>query len=863
MNQQLQPPKWAKAFLHWFCSPDLIEDVSGDLDELYQNQAAKSNSRANRFYVQQVLFLFRPGIIRSLETQKLNTAMFNNYLKIALRNATRYKGHTALNVLGLLVGIASSLMILMWIYDEVTIDKFHSKGDQIHQLWRNMKQSNGMISTSSSQPKPLADLIREEYPEVESVTQVSWEFSMQFKKGDKSSSESGRFVTDNFFNTFSFVILAGDTETPLTDLGGVSISETMARKFYPENFQLALGESFRIDDEYDVIVTSIFSDPGNQSSLQFDWLINAESFFAYNDWVENWGNGSFGIYITIPDDNQVNAVADRVYNEINDHTRDNQMAGDETVVIQRFNESYLYSNFDNGVISGGRIDYVNILLIIAIFTLIIACINFMNLATARSGRRGKEIGIRKVMGAKRSGLRTQFYFESGLITVIAVGLSIGSVYLLLPWFNQLVNKELGYLFGKMELWMAIFSITLIVALLSGSYPALLLSKFEIVDAIKGSIKQSAFTSRLRKGLVVFQFAVSTLLIIGTVVIYQQISYALNKDLGLNKDNMVLVNLNGNLSQKFETYKTELLRIPEVSSVSGASGNPVYYGRSTSSASWDGKDPSTGYEINVILTDDKFFQTMQMEIISGRAFEDQSRDSTNFIINEVAASLIGYDNPIGKNLSFWGIDGKIVGVVKNFHMRNMYSPIAPLILTCIDYSMLNTALIRIDGDVSNALMGIEKVTKSLNSGAEYQYEFMEQTVAEAYENEVTVRTLASAFSGISILISCLGLFGLASYAAEQRSREIGVRKVHGATVFQILFLLSKDYSKLIAIAFLVAIPFAYFVALDWLANFEYRTDLKIWVFVMAGLTTFFIGVSTILLKSYQAASINPSKVLKEE
>jgi len=862
------PPRLPLKLLKWFCRPELIEDVEGDLSELYAMRCEQSKTKARLLFSMEVLLLFRPGIIRNLSIQQGQNqfAMISNYLKIAIRNALRYKGYTALNLLGLVVGIASSMLILMWIDDEVSVNKFHAKGDQIYQLFRNMNQSGGMVNTTPTLPKPVGDLLKNDYSEVEDVVYVSWPMELRIDHEENTLEEQGHFVSPEFFQMFSFELTVGDKNNVLQELDHILISESMAEKLFGAGWKTeAPGQIIKVDESNDVIIDGIFKDVGSNSTVQFDWLLNAQAFFARNDWVENWGNGSFSIVVTIPDETKVATVAERLFPEIRNHTENNPAAGDEDIILQKFSETYLYSKFENGVIAGGRIDFVRIMAVVSLFVLIVACINFMNLTTARSSRRAKEIGLRKVMGAERKGIRMQFYMEAMMLVGFAVILSVGVVLLALPYFNNLVDKSLALQFDQLKTWYFLGGLTLVVGTLSGSYPALLLSSMNVISSIKGGIvKQSGFVAIFRKGLVVFQFALSTLLINGTSVIYKQMDFVLNKDLGLDKDNLLAVRLDGDLRDRIETYKTELMTLPEVTHVSGASGNPLDYGRSTSSASWEGKDPSEGYEVNVLLTDEKFIETSGMEILAGRDFAEQLQDSTNFLINEVAAGLMGFDDPIGKKLSFWGINGKIVGVVKNFHMSNLYEPIAPLIITCISPStQSNVALIRIDGPASKVVPAIEEVTKTLNPAIEFEYEFIDQAYAEAYQSERTMSTLANIFAGISIFISSLGLLGLASYSAEQRSREIGVRKVHGASVSQILMLLSGTYSKLMVIAFLLAIPVGYYVSDGWLSNFEFRTSLSPMVFIVAGIITFGIGVLTVTAKSYQAATVNPVKSLKQE
>jgi putative ABC transport system permease protein len=866
------PPKFPLKLLRWFCDPNLVEDVEGDVIELFHDRSEIDKSKARVSFYVDVLLLFRPGIIKNFQILNniINFSMVKNFLKIAFRNAIRYKGYTLLNLLGLVVGIVSSILIILWVNDEVGIDKFHTDGNQIHQLFRNMKQSNGVVETTTSIPKPAADLIKAEYPDVKDVAAFSWEMTMQITYDDKATKEKGRFATPSFLNMFSFPFIAGDEGTALNDLNSIVISQSVAEKHFGKNWKNeSIGKIIKVEDVYDassvndVVVTGVFEDIGDNSTLKFDWLQPAQTFYNANEWVDDWGNGSFGVYITIPFDSDVNVISQRMLEEINTHTIDNDKAGDEQLIMQQFEDTYLYSNFDNGVIAGGRITYVRIMTVVALLILFVACINFMNLTTARANRRVKEIGLRKVMGAQKQGIRVQFFLEAFLFTAISVILSLVIVMMLLPFFNELVGKSLFVDFYSIHTWYFLIGITLIVGLLSGSYPAILLPAFNIIQSLKGGVKQSVFASYFRKSLVIFQFAISMLLIIGTAVIYKQINYVMNKDLGLDKENLVAISMKGDLPTRLKTYKTELARVPGVKEITTVSGSPINYGRSTSSANWEGKDPAEGYEVNVIITDEDFIETMGMKMISGRDFMEQATDSTNFIINEVAAELMGFEDPIGKKLSFWGIDGTITGVVKNFHMQNLYKPIAPLIITCIDPSMSYLALVRINGDSGDILPSIEKVTKTMSPSFDFEYEFIDQAYEESYAKEKTVNALVNIFAIIAIFISCLGIYGLASYSAEQRSREIGVRKVHGSSVQQILFLLSKDYAKLMILAFVLAIPFGYYITQNWLNNFEFRTSLDPIIFLLAGISVFLIGIITVAAKSYSVATVNPVNSLKEE
>jgi len=789
--------------------------------------------------------------------------MLKNFLKLAIRGALRYKGYTTLNLLGLMVGIASSTLILLWVHDETSMDQFHENRENIFQVFRNMKQSGGEVSTTFSIPKPMADLMKNEYSEVDQVSQISWEIDMDIALGDKHSTEQGLFATPNFLTLFSFELLEGDKESVLDELGSIVISRQIAEKYFGSAWrEKALGSMIEIDGEREAQISAVFENPGSKSSLQFDWLLPAEYFFNRNRWVNDWGNGSFRIYFSLHATDQIAAVKARMHDEIMTHAAGQDNTGEEYLIAQQFSKHYLYSNFDKGEINGGRIDYVNILFIVALFIIIIAAINFMNLATARSGRRSKEIGLRKVMGAHKGSISVQFFFESILLASLATLCAVLIVWLALPYFNELASKQLMLDFSQPITWYFLVGIALSVGVLSGLYPAVLLPTFDILKAMKGPVKQSLGVAYIRKGLVAFQFGISTLLIIGTGIIFTQLDYILNKDLGLDKENVVQIRLGRDFGERLQTYRSELQKIPEVKAMTAASGNPLSYGRSTSSARWEGMS-AEGYEINVILTDEYFTGTMGMEVLQGRDFDDQLSDSTNFLINEVMANLMGFDDPLNKRLSFWGINGNVVGVVKNFHMSNMRESIAPLIITCIDPGLTDRALIRLQGDPNKALKAIESITLNLNESQDFNYEFLDESYAETFQSEATLSALVRIFAGISIFLSCLGLLGLSSFTAEQRSKEVGIRKVHGASISHLVLLLSKDYSRLMILAFVIAAPIGYFYAQHWLNNFEFRTTISPSLFFLAGFSVFLVGALTVGAKSYQAARANPVKTLKDE
>ena len=863
-KKKIAPPEYAQRFLRWFCDPFLLEDVEGDLNELFYTRATEDPRHAKRQYTRDVLLLFRPGIIKNFQIQFNHHYMYKNYIITALRSAKRYKGHTFLNLLSLIIGIASCILILLWIQDERSIDKFHENDDRLYRVWRNMHQGSGEIRTTGGIPQPLAVTLEDEYPEVDKVGLIGWDVDMLFRKDKLVAYETGKYASPELFEMFSFPFILGDQSTALEDVTSIVISEDLALKYFGNNWKNSgqvIGQTLTIGGaQRGFKVMGVFENPGPKSSFTFDWIISAQEYIQRNDWVTSWFNGGFSIAFTLRPDGDIEALRTKIYQEINENT---DYDADERVVVHKFSDNYLYGTFENGIPVTGRIQYVRILFIVAIFILFIACINFMNLATARSSRRSKEVGVRKVLGAQRGALRHQFFIESYVLSFIAIACSVVVVYLSLPFFNNVVEKSLSLDLTDPKALAGLGILMLVTGTLSGVYPALLLPSFKITSSLKGIAKLPGSGVRMREGLVVFQFALSMILIIGTLMVSRQMDYILNKNLGLDKENMVFVEMSRQLTGQMELYKNELQKIPEVSAVTSTSGNPIDYGRSTGSADWAGKDPNETVEMNVLSVDVDFINTMGAEILSGRNFsEELATDTSNYLINEVTANIMGFEDPVNQNLSIWGMEGKVVGVVKNFHMSTMYEPIAPLVIR-YDPSSTFVTYIRTQGDVQQALLSIEKVTQELNPGFPFVYEFMDRDYASAYRSEMTLSTISKIFAIISIFIACLGLFGLSSFSAEQRSREIGIRKVYGASVSRIVTMLSWGYTKLVIVAFVLASPVAYYFLNDWLNNFVFRTDLNLTVFLIAGVVTLIIGGLTVGIKSWQAAVINPINTLRSD
>lgn len=867
MNRQTRPPLLPLRFFRWYCHPDYQEDIEGDLRERFEKKARERGLIAAKWgFFTDVLRLFRPGIIRSLQTNyRLNHYdMFRNYIKTAFRVSLKQKAYTFINITGLTVGFMSSLLILLWVRDEVQYDRFHENDSQIYQIMKNLHYPDNKIVTGVHTQHPLAEVLENNYPEVKQAVLVSWQQTELFHYDEKYFKESGYYVSPGFLKVFSFPFIAGNPDTSLDELHGVVISENLAKKYFGPDWRAtnkAMGQTIRIGNRDDFKVTGVFKDPPSNSSFQFDFLIAIEDFLQQNKrLIGSWGHNMLRTYVQLREGADPDQLNEKISNVINE----NRGFGDDLIFLQRFSERYLYGNYTNGKVSGGRIQYVRIFSAVAPLILIIASINFMNLATARSTARTKEIGMRKVMGAKKGSLRAQFMVESTVITFIAMLLSLVLVHWLLPSFNELTGKAINIDYLSTQYWLLALGVVVFTGTLSGSYPALFLSNFKIIGILKGGLKHTYSAITFRKGLVVFQFMLSIFLIIATITVYNQINYIQNKNLGLDREDLLYMDLEEGTKKQFAAVKEKLLQMPGIASVAASGHNPLYVQNSTNDVRWKGKREDDKIEFNIVLAHHDFLETMKMELKQGRNYSpDITNDLNNSIINEAAAKAMGMDSPLGEDLAFWGREGRIIGVVKDFHFKSMYSPIEPLIIR-LDFEHTTELFIRTEeGQTAEALASLEEVHKEFNPGHPFEYRFMDQQFDQMYRSEIVVGKLANYFALLAILVSCLGLFGLVSFTADQRTKEIGIRKVMGATVTNLVALLSGEYGKLIIISFILAIPLAHYFTYNWLKDFEYRIDLSPWFFILGGLATLFIAAITVSIKSLRTALINPVDSLRNE
>jgi len=859
------PPKLAQRFLLWFLSEELAEEVIGDLEEKYNN-TLKSNTttRAKLNYWYQVINYLRPFALKNYRSNSNNYAMFRNYFKIGFRNLIKYKSFSAINILGLSLGFLCSLLIYLWIQDEVEMDAFHANLDRIYTVTSREYRGSELSYTGYDTPGRLGKELEQVFPEVQFGCNISWKEYHTFSTDkDKRVKLGGYYAEEGFFQIFSYPLLSGRRDTALKSPNSIAISRKMAELLFG-NAESALDQGIKFENDQEFKITAVFEDLGTNVSDKFDYIINWNFFAKRNKWIENWHNSGPNTYIMLVEGASANGLKPKIRGFIKSYdakyTEVNRMELD----LQPYEDKYLYSKFENGQVAGGRIESVRLFGWVAVFILLIASINFMNLSTARSLRRAKEIGVRKVNGAKRISLIYQFLFEALIISTIAILLSILVTTLVLPVFNSLTDKLLSVPFSNWNFWMALFGLNLITALLSGSYPAFLLSSYKPVRILKQGLKNEAYSTILRKGLVVFQFALATIFIVGMLTVSEQMKFIQNKNLGYQKDHLLYVPLVGNVAKNFETFKNKARQMTGIQSVSQMSNRFVKLENTTSGVDWIGKDPDAKAVFTTNAVGYDFTKTMKVNMIRGRDFSRNHADSSNYIINESAMKLIGYDDPIGKPITFNGSDGTIIGVIKDFHFNSLHIPIEPIILRFKKWNGGGMAVVRIDPDhTTSAIDHLERLHKELNPEFIFSYQFVEDEIGALYSSERVVKKLAGYFAFLAIFISCLGLLGLVMFTVEQRTKEVGIRKVLGAGVVQIATLLTKDFVKLVLISIIISIPFAHVAMESWLTGFEYRIDIKWWVFALAGIGSLIIALATVVVQSIKASFINPVDSIRNE
>ena len=776
----------------------------------------------------------------------------------------RNRTFSLINILGLALGMTGSLLIFLWIRDELNKDNYHANGPSLYYVMER-QFSDGKVEAGWKTPGVLPQALKKEFPEVVHAAGFTpWDAHLVFAVGDKTAKEVGHWAGADWFKMFSVPLLAGTPQTALNSPISVAISRKLAETYFGSP-ATAVGKSIRIENTKDYQVTAVFENLPDASSETYDFLLNWEDGFVHHSWMKEWGNNGPQTRIQLRPDANVANVEAKLGPFLKKYNKGLNANFDIQLFLHPFEDAYLYAKYTNGQQDGGRIDYVRLFIIVAVFILLIACINFMNLATARSVKRAREVGVRKVVGAVRGLLIGQFMGEALLLTCMALVVALLLVASLLPVFNTLTGKHVSLEFTQGSSWLMLVGVTLLTGLIAGSYPALFLSSLEPVRVLKGALNFGAGARLFRKGLVVVQFVLSMLLIVGTIVIYQQINLLQTKNLGYERENLIYVVAEGKLGTNFSTFNQEAHQLPGVQGVSYMDEVPTGIGSSTGGVTWRGKDPNTFIEFAQTGVGYDFVKTLKINL-RGREFSPAySTDSTNYLINESAAKRIGYQNPIGQPLTMWGKSGTIIGVMSDFHFQSLHEQIQPLILRYDATTNTNkTILISTQpGQTKQALASLEALCKRLNPTFPFTYQFADAAYNNLYKSETVVGSLANYFAFLAIFISCLGLFGLAAFTAEQRTKEIGVRKVLGASVASVVALLSKDFLKLVLIAIVVATPVSYLAMQQWLQNFQYKVDIAWWVFVLASLLAVGVALLTVSYQSIKAALMNPVKSLRSE
>jgi ABC-type antimicrobial peptide transport system permease subunit len=791
--------------------------------------------------------------------------MIKNFLKVAYRNLVRNKGFSAINIIGLAVGMASAILIFLWIQNEVSYDQFHEKKDRIYEAWNNAKISNELWSWNNT-PKILARTTEHDLPEVERAVRVNHGNNFLFTVGDKRMTKEGNIVDTGFFQMFSFPLLKGNPATALNDMHSIVVTETLAKSLFGN--EDGMGKVVKIDNKDNFTVTGIMKDLPHNTRFTFQYLL-PWSYLNYRGWGDSvWYNNSTSTYVLLKPNASLASVAPKI--KVLKQKYDEEAKKDNwQMFFYPLDRWRLYSSFTNGIEdNGGRITFIKLFGTIAAFILLIACINFMNLSTARSEKRAKEVGIRKVVGAQRSSLISQFIGESILIAFLASILAVEIVELSLPAYNQLTGKKLFIDFSNGYTWLAGIGFVIFTGVLAGSYPAFFLSSFQPVKVLKGTFKKANALVTPRKVLVVLQFTFAIMLIICTIIVKQQIDYAQNRQAGYNRDNLVYHFMTGDITKNYSLIKNELIAKGIALSIVKTSQPLTQSWSDGWGQEWEGKDPNDKTDFNRFWEDEGLGVTAGLQFVQGRDFnlKQYPTDSTGMIINESSLKVMKFKDPIGKIVKDMGVEWHIVGVIKDFILTSPYEPTGPMLICgAKNPDSFQAMLIKLNGKNSTAqnLQKAEVIFKKYNHEYPFEYKFIDQEYARKFVNEQLQGTLAALFAGLTIFISCLGLFGLATYMAENRIKEIGVRKVLGASVTGIAALLSKDFVKLVIISFVIAAPLSYWGMNKWLEDYQYRVSIQWWVFGAACFLSVAIAILTVSYQAIKAALANPVESLRSE
>ena len=780
------------------------------------------------------------------------------FLKITLRNFLRQKFSSLINIIGLTVGLTCAFFIYLWVQDEYSIDKFHEKDDRLYQVMNLQTYANGE-SVSSSNPGLLGESLKADFPDIRYSATTTWIYPALLSYENTFLRKNGYHAGKDFFNIFTYPLIIGDPNTVLNERTSICISRDLANNFFG-SAENAMGKTVRYAEDRNFTVSGVFENINNKSTYMFDFVLPLQDFLDRAVWANDWANSGPPTYVILQDGVNPQVTSEKIAGYVKSKVADSN----QELFLKKYSDQYLQGRYTNGVPDGGRIDYVRLFSVIAIFIMAIACINFMNLSTARASKRAHEVGIRKAIGAGRGGLIRQYIGEAVLISFISMLLSYMLVLMFLPSFNAITDKSI-ILSLTPELIAISITTVFVTGILAGSYPAFYLSHFRPIQVIKSEIKNSIGEVWARKGLVIFQFTITIMLMVGVVVIHRQTQYLNNKPLGYNRDNVILFSQDGGIPDRRETFFNELKKIPGVVQAGGTSHSLLGNVSSNPGLEWDGKAPEERVVFERFFVDYDFYETMEFQMAEGRWFSQEfATDSTKMVINEAGAKAMGFsaEEALGQQVQLSeGYQLEIIGVLRDFHYISLHESVEPAYFHLED--TWNVAVRLEAGREEAALEGIKALYQQFAPGFIFDYAFLDRSYQALYESEKRVGTLSSYFASFAIIISCLGLFGLATFTAERRIKEIGIRKVLGATTSNIAMMLSKDFITLVLVSIIFALPLSYLAMEEWLAQFAYKIDLSVWIFLSAAMTSLMIAWLTVGSQALKAANVNPAKSLKNE
>jgi len=871
-----KPPKLAEKILSKLQYDDVWKTTLGDFEEYYQHLLKKlGKAEANKWYWKQVLRYAPSKIIHRLYW---SAEMFKNYLKIALRSLKKQKSYSFINIFGLAIGFTCFVMIGLFIQYELSYDTFHEQSDRTYRVVA--KQPGNEYQGSewfALTPTAMAATLKRDFPEVEHATYFGLTKSL-LTVNNNTYNESGLIADGDFFQIFSYRWYRGNPYTALSDPNAIILTRTMAQVLFGD--ENPIGKS--IDQEYvngketTKTVTGVIADPPKNSHFSFKFILNDQTtpYYKYN--LQEWSNTNIYTFITLNDGVESEQFSKKLpgfadtYIAASDYYQNNP---DKLPIhtLQALEDVHLKSDYLNfNPRSTGDIKYVYMFSIIALIILLIACVNYMNLSTARSLTRAKEVGVRKVVGAFRSNLMMQFISEAVIISLLSIIVATCIIIAFLPTFSELVGRELtSQIFLSWKFWAFALSTSLLAGIVSGSYPAFYLSKLKPALILKSQQRGGKGNTLFRNLLVIVQFTITIVLLIGSIVVFKQLDYIQSTDTGLERERVVAISTtDSKLWDSYETLKSELLKNPSIQDVSSSQFDPIYMSSRTTISEWDGVTEGEELQIYISPVGFDFIEMLDIEIVAGRSFDEElyRETSTDFLVNEAALSELGWtkNEAIGKSFSAWGNEGTIVGIVKDFNFLSLYQQIAPLTIMLTNQNNQRYVLVKIsDSKIQNTLALLEASIKEISPGHPFSYSFLDDSYNDMYRSDLRLGTIFNYFTVLALIIACLGLFGLATFVTEQRTKEIGIRKVLGANILQIISLLNKDFLKLVGISFIVAVPIGWYLAQNWLQEFAFRISLQPFIFVGAGILTFGIALLTVSYKSIKTARSNPVESLKSE